>query len=376
LRILSDCGPSFADDSFFSTGLVHILVLEELPIRLCIFFQEFCVRPIGQLVGSSAKPTFRATFESSVITMARITRSSHALKDRRFNFRTQFKDFTTVKVVIGAASTTYLVHKEVFCSQSPFFAAAFNGGFLEAESQKLSLPDVEPKHFEHVILWCYTQRLEEQEFFFKEDKPTYFALLDLYGLADRLVIEGMRNAIVDRMAALAELTNSVPTPSDTYILYETIRDNAPVRKLVLDLFAFKKTENLVSTHPDEWHPTFLRDLVCKLKRPGIASIKRHNVQSWQPSGWQSTKACEVCRQLLKPMKLASKCDQCEKAFCSVCLTASEGGVLDWSMAEKDCKPWRRDMCAYHEHVDTEMCEEKALAIPSVEVDFVSRGRTR
>jgi hypothetical protein len=166
----------------------------------------------------------------------------------------------------------------------------------------------------------------------------------------------MRNAIVDRIADLAERTNSVPTPSDTYILYEIIRDTAPVRRLVLDLFAFKKTDNLVATHPDEWHPAFLRELVCKLKRPGKAAIKRHDVRAWRPSGWQLTKACEVCRVVLKPMMSANMCVICEKAFCVECVAKGEnGGVLDWSLAERECKPWLRGMCDYHEHVEDEAC---------------------
>jgi len=101
-----------------------------------------------------------------------------------------------------------------------------NGHFTESMNQTVALQDVDPKTFEHILFWLYTQRLEVSEFFFKDEKPTYFALLEIYSLADRLLIEGMCNAIIDRMADLAERTNSVPTPSDTHILYESIRENA------------------------------------------------------------------------------------------------------------------------------------------------------
>jgi hypothetical protein len=270
---------------------------------------------------------------------------------------TQFKDYSkTAEVVVGPNEARFLVHKDLLCDQSPFFAAALKGQFLEGVRQVVTLLDVDPKHFEHILLWFYTQRLEHADFFFKDGKPTYFALLDMYALADRLAIEGMRNALVDRMADLAERTNSVPTPSDTYILYETIRENAPVRRLALDLFAFKKTDNLVATHPDEWHPTFLRELVCKLKRPGPVSLLRHDIRPWRPSGWQLTKACEVCRLVLKPMIIGNMCVICEKAFCVKCVTKPEGsGALDWSMAERECKPWLRGMCDYHEHIETDLC---------------------
>jgi hypothetical protein len=181
----------------------------------------------------------------------------------------------------------------------------------------------------------------------------------MYALADRLCIEAMRNDIVNRMADLAERTNSVPTPSDTYILYGTIRDSAPIRKLVLDLFAFKKTDNLIASHDDEWHPAFMRELVCKLKRPGYASLQRHEIRLWRPTSWENTRACEICRVVLRPMQQANMCHRCHKGFCVDCLMKGEGGgCLDWSMVEKDCKPWIGGLCAYHEHMDTEECQNR------------------
>jgi hypothetical protein len=260
------------------------------------------------------------------------------------------------EVLVGPEKVRYLVHKDVLSSQSPFFSAALNGFFLEGSSQILSLPDVETKIFDHVILWLYQNRLEPLEYFFKDNKPTYFTLLDLYASADQLDIEGLRNAVVDRVAELAEKTNSVPTPTDTYILYEAIRDNSPLRVLILDLFAFKKTDNLIATHPDEWHPSFLRDLVCKLKQPGETALKRHDLGAWEPFMPQSMRACEVCRVVIKPGMKGWQCESCKKGFCRGCVERGVGGVsLDWSVVEKECKPWLRGMCGYHEHVETEKC---------------------
>jgi hypothetical protein len=274
--------------------------------------------------------------------------------------RTQFKTFeNTAEITVGPSAVHFVVHKDLATAQSPFFTAALNGAFVEGQSQTISLPEVEPKTFEHVILWLYSGRLEKNEFFFKDGKPTYFTLLDIYSLADQLCIEGLRNAVVDCMAELAEQTNSVPTPTDTHILYKSIRDNAPVRHLVLDLFAYKKTDNLVATHPDDWHPTFLRELVCKLKRPGFSALMRHDVRQWRPLAWSSTKACEVCKQVLKPNTPGHMCNICQRAFCAGCISKGMGGgVLDWSLAERECKPWLRSMCEYHEHAETESCPGK------------------
>lgn len=270
-------------------------------------------------------------------------------------------------IFVGPEKTPYKVHRDLICSQSPFFTAALRGSFLESSTQSLELPDIDTKCFDHVILYLYQNRLEPLSYFFKDGKATYFTLLDLYATADQLDIEGLRNGVVDLVAELAEVTNSVPTPTDTWILYDSIRENSGLRELVLDLFAFKKTDNLIATHPDEWHPSFLRDLVCRLKRPGPKALSRHKLERWEPSGWTSgsgngnggsgVKACEVCKGVILPGMTGWCCEGCRKGFCKGCVESGKGGGagIDWSLVEKECKPWLRGMCGYHEHVETEVC---------------------
>jgi hypothetical protein len=251
-----------------------------------------------------------------------------------------------------------LIHKDLLCTHSPFFRAALNGSFVEAHLQTIALPSIDPKVFDHVILFLYQNRLEEYAHWFKDDKPKYFELLEVYCVADQLDIEGLRNAVVERVAELAEGTNSVPTPTDTWILYEGVRENSPLRKLVLDLFAFKKTDNLIHTHPDEWHPSFLRDLVVKLKRPASEALNRHDLRAWMAGSWETTKGCEVCRDVLEPGVRNFECGDCKKAVCSTCVGKGVGGMgCDWALEGKECKPWLRGICAYHEHVETERCGE-------------------
>lgn len=47
-----------------------------------------------------------------------------------------------------------------------------------------------------------------------------------------------------------------------------------MRKLVVDLFAWKRTDNLLDTHEDEWHPRFMRDLVVRMKREDVRSTTK------------------------------------------------------------------------------------------------------
>jgi hypothetical protein len=321
----------------------------------------------------------------------------------RGNIRTNFKSFNEVATIIvggahsqdslstrGQGQTTYTIHKDLLTAESPFFSAALNGAFAEGLDQTVHLPEEKPEIFEWFLWWLYTgslttptagmchgetrhQRmhgalgLAPQGIPFQHHphmthgdgdlrnsagSPKYFLLLDLYALSDKLMTTTLCNHIVDTVARLSESTNSVPTPSDTWILYDTIRDNAPMRKLVLDLFAYKKTDKLLESHKDEWHPRFLRELVVKLKRPGFESLDRHSLVPWRPSSWPSTKACESCRELLKPGLSCEKCEICDRAFCNGC--AGVGRVASLGGDVGACKPWLKGLCGrYHEHAPGE-----------------------
>jgi hypothetical protein len=255
----------------------------------------------------------------------------------------------------------FLVHRELLTHHSPFFAAALTGTFAEGLSQTISLPAEPLATFELFVAWLYTQSLSaHRAAFFKDAKPAYYTLLHLYALADRLAIEALRNAVVDTVAELAESTNSVPTPSDTALLYEGVRDSAPLRALVLDLFGFKRTDRLLAEHCDPWHPLFLRDLVVRLKRPGEAAMRRHCLRPWTPAAWAVTRACAVCGRVVRPGVEVSACVGCARAFCGSCGAAGRD-VVRFEAGVDVCKPWKGSRCVlYHEHKETESCGDVAM----------------
>jgi len=323
----------------------------------------------------------------------------------RLPLRTAFRNFSgVVEIVVGDDSdksrprTKYLVHKELLTSASPFFAAALNSTFAEGLDQVVRLPEEKPDSFEWFLQWLYTGSLTvlshssgfsaqwgmgahppldhpmhgnymrvQSEAMARTDgdlrnhqgSPKYFLLVDLYALSDRLLTTPLSNHILSTIARLSEATNSVPTPSDTWLLYDNIRDNSPLRTLILDLFSYKKTDKLLETHKDEWHPKFLRELVVKLKRPGPEAIERHSLAAWRPRSWSTSKACEGCKETLKPGISADKCCSCDKAFCGGCLRR-HGDASGWTLPHdtSGCKPWfGRAICArYHEHSDGELCQ--------------------
>jgi hypothetical protein len=144
--------------------------------------------------------------------------------------------------------------------------------------------------------------------------------------------------------------------------------------LIIDLFAFKKTDRLLESHADNWHAGFLRDLVVHLKRPCEQAVLRHRLRMWIPETWLATRACEGCRSVLPPRHGAVACDECCLAWCNRCVETGTGlacwddgsrkvGSLEMSEEEGEkrgkweaCKPWRGSRCVlYHEHEETERC---------------------
>ncbi|KAF2704217.1 hypothetical protein K504DRAFT_390721, partial [Pleomassaria siparia CBS 279.74] len=252
----------------------------------------------------------------------------------------------------------FLLHTTLLTGQSPYFRAALTSSFLESITQSISLPDVSVDIFELLVGWLYSGAITPVPF--KDGKPAYYTLLHLWVLADHLCFEGLRNAVVDCVAECADKTNSVLTPSDTCILYEVVPDTPSgdkVRELILDLFAFKKTDRLLRDHPDRWHAGFLRDLVVRLKKPCEQALLRHQLSMWCPESWNAARACEGCRVILSPRYGAVGCEECCLAWCvrTNTLGRSRGrGERKW----ESCKPWRGSRCrVYHEHEETDRCAD-------------------
>lgn len=292
--------------------------------------------------------------------------------------RANVSDFTTIStILVGPQLAPFQIQTSLLTSKSSYFRAALTGLFAESSNNSITLDDVPVDHFQLLVTWLYDQVLPTP---YKDRKPAYYTLLHVYALADRLGLEGARNAIIDTISDLADETNSVLTPSDTRILYEDIRDSAPLRTLVLDLFSFKKTDRLLELHAGLWHAEFLRDLTVHLKRPCAQAMQRHRLHMWCPMSW--TRGCDCCGIVLAPRCGAVACEDCCVAFCTACVqrgvamarwevgrfevVEEERSVLGGADGEEKsvkkvkkleaCKPWRGSRCAlYHEHAETERC---------------------
>ncbi|KAI9871210.1 MAG: hypothetical protein M1830_003196, partial [Pleopsidium flavum] len=66
---------------------------------------------------------------------------------------------TVVKVLVGSEEKGFDLHRELLCSTSKFFAAAFGGRFREAEVGVIKLPEQKVETFEYFVHWLYRSKL-------------------------------------------------------------------------------------------------------------------------------------------------------------------------------------------------------------------------
>lgn len=123
-----------------------------------------------------------------------------------------------VTIRVGSRKTIWRLHENLLSSTSEFFRAAFNGGFMEASSDVLDLPEDDPQAFELFVRWLYARAMNPPETtttpntsvnsrvttppFFNQlfpstTPPPIQDLLRLYVLASKLMIEELENSCTD-----------------------------------------------------------------------------------------------------------------------------------------------------------------------------------
>lgn len=83
----------------------------------------------------------------------------------------------------------FTVHKSFACDQSPYFDKAFNGPFIEAKKQSITVR-ADPKIVHFLVQWIYTKSLEDIE----GEKPNCLQAVKLWILADELLMPDLQNA--------------------------------------------------------------------------------------------------------------------------------------------------------------------------------------
>lgn len=155
---------------------------------------------------------------------------------------------------------TFIVHKDFICHYSPFFHAAFNGRFVEGQTQIMELEDVEPAAFHLFVSWLYSQRLMDEQ----EESPSATTLIRLWLLADRFLIPRLQNEV---LAAVDKLRCSqTQRPGGPYhSVYNNTLPGSPLRRYLVQVWGSGTGAKL--EHLADFPPEMLFDMVNHMK-PG------------------------------------------------------------------------------------------------------------
>jgi len=134
-----------------------------------------------------------------------------------------------VKLTFGGKD--FAVHKSILCHFSPYFSAAFDGGFREATEGIQPIQDLTDEDGQHVVSWLYCGRFTEEVHSYKNDlRISVFA--DKFGVLAlaRAIFEGI---LLDWQANPAWL----PTYRDVNYIFENLPISSPICKLFMDRHA-------------------------------------------------------------------------------------------------------------------------------------------
>jgi hypothetical protein len=194
-----------------------------------------------------------------------------------------------VTIIVEESDTEaekFSVHKDFACFYSPVFKAAFNSTFVEGETQTYTLQDTTKEAVRALLHWFYTLKLDniyEEEI--TRDPPKAkvksetTVLVELWVLADRLLVRRLQNEIIERLEELRKLRNEVPT-STFDLVYKKTSEGSPLRKLMLHYSASYLINGCFQKRPDYISKSMLIDLV-ELMKSSIPSQTRQlciNVQ--------------------------------------------------------------------------------------------------
>ena len=84
------------------------------------------------------------------------------------------------------------------------FDAAFNGRFIEGETQKMELDDVEPEIFGLLVHWLYTKGFNIDLEDFDSPFKIWVILAKLWILAERFALPALQNDVMHRLYILRE----------------------------------------------------------------------------------------------------------------------------------------------------------------------------
>jgi BTB/POZ domain len=166
-----------------------------------------------------------------------------------------------VTIIVGADNTAFYVHKALLTQESTFFRAAFTGGFQEAITNTMNMPDDLPEVFEDFLKWLYAcnsssimveagDKVPKAGIHhepLRKSAELYSRLLKLYILADKIGTSTLATNILKRFATSPTIDETdhrkvqyeLPNCNDITHVYSRSLPKSEIRKIVAKDAAFR-----------------------------------------------------------------------------------------------------------------------------------------
>ncbi|KAI9681751.1 MAG: hypothetical protein M1829_000496 [Trizodia sp. TS-e1964] len=171
----------------------------------------------------------------------------------------------TVTILVGPERCKFLVHKDVLVRKSPYFKAAFDGAFKEADSGTLSLPEDDVETFRRFISYIYSGLILSDNLYkyaYLHSTPNILLeFVRLYILADKFQMPRMKNEVIDAIREVHLESVNLEIHVEAFRLaYENTLRSSPLRKVLAFLFCLAlQSHNDIEAYRDSWPLDFWVD---------------------------------------------------------------------------------------------------------------------
>ncbi|KAH6671049.1 hypothetical protein B0J14DRAFT_669904 [Halenospora varia] len=134
-----------------------------------------------------------------------------------------------IKLYIGSKRKEFIAHKKLLCDRCEFFRKGFNGGFEEALTGEMYLPEDNEEAFAHLIDYLYRGSLPSLRQNQHNKRWSTSPLRILYCLAEKLVFPVLMDELMD-FIMLYHIKNGVHlAPSSLEAIYTTTHQDSKLR---------------------------------------------------------------------------------------------------------------------------------------------------
>jgi len=193
----------------------------------------------------------------------------------------------TICVGKGDKTKEFQGHRGLLCHYSSYFKGALEGGFKEAESRTVTLPEDDVEVFEIFFSWLYTRSLFKREHDNLSIPLSWSLLLQVHCFADMRGVPRLQNMSSD--AIIDKVANEWRFPHNRFAyIYANTPHKAPLRTLAVDMIIFTGILVEIDCPLPCLTPDMLQDLVVAMQ-----SLNENGTGwKWGRKTWKEINKCK------------------------------------------------------------------------------------